>query len=214
MKNVPLVAYDTNGKVVDVEIVPKTVAAKITITSPSKKVPVKVVPTGNLAFGKSIKSIDTNISSVEVYGEQAAIDKIEQLEVEVDVKGLEKDKEYHVTLKKPAGITELSVKTITVKVIIDNSISREFENISVRTENLNSNYKVQALSEDDRQVTVVVKGSQDTVNNVDPSSIKAYIDLENYGVGEHEVEVKVTGEDLKLEYTSKTKKVKIRITEK
>lgn len=214
LKNVPLVAYDTNGKVVDVEIVPKTVAAKITITSPSKKVPVKVVPTGNLAFGKSIKSIDTNISSVEVYGEQAAIDKIEQLEVEVDVKGLEKDKEYHVTLKKPAGITELSVKTITVKVIIDNSISREFENISVRTENLNSNYKVQALSEDDRQVTVVVKGSQDTVNNVDPSSIKAYIDLENYGVGEHEVEVKVTGEDLKLEYTSKTKKVKIRITEK
>lgn len=214
LKNVPLVAYDTNGKVVDVEIVPKTVAAKITITSPSKKVPVKVVPTGNLAFGKSIKSIDTNISSVEVYGEQAAIDKIEQLEVEVDVKGLEKDKEYHVTLKKPAGITELSVKTITVKVIIDNSISKEFENISVRTENLNSNYKVQALSEEDRQVTVVVKGSQDTVNNVDPSSIKAYIDLENYGVGEHEVEVKVTGDDLKLEYTSKTKKVKIRITEK
>lgn len=214
LKNVPLVAYDTNGKVVDVEIVPKTVAAKITITSPSKKVPVKVVPTGNLAFGKSIKSIETNISSVEVYGEQAAIDKIEQLEVEVDVKGLEKDKEYHVTLKKPAGITELSVKTITVKVIIDNSISKEFENISVRTENLNSNYKVQALSEDDRQVIVVVKGSQDTVNSVDPSSIKAYIDLENYGVGEHEVEVKVTGEDLKLEYTSKTKKVKIRITEK
>lgn len=214
LKNVPLVAYDTNGKVVDVEIVPKTVAAKITITSPSKKVPVKVVPTGNLAFGKSIKSIETNISSVEVYGEQSAIDKIEQLEVEVDVKGLEKDKEYHVTLKKPAGITELSVKTITVKVIIDNSISKEFENISVRTENLNSNYKVQALSEEDRQVTVVVKGSQDTVNSVDPSSIKAYIDLENYGVGEHEVEVKVTGEDLKLEYTSKTKKVKIRITEK
>ena len=35
LKDVPLVAYDTNGKIVDVEIVPKTVDAKITITSPS-----------------------------------------------------------------------------------------------------------------------------------------------------------------------------------
>ena len=41
-----------------------------------------------------------------------------------------------------------------------------------------------------------------------------YIDLENYGVGEHEVEVKVTGDDLKLTYTSKTKKVRIKISEK
>ena len=36
----------------------------------------------------------------------------------------------------------------------------------------------------------------------------------NYGVGEHEVEVKVTGTDLRLDYSSKTKKVKVRISEK
>ena len=52
------------------------------------------------------------------------------------------------------------------------------------------------------------------VDNVSSANIKAYIDLENYGVGEHEVEVKVKGDDLKLSYTSKTKKVKVRITEK
>ena len=74
---------------VDVEIVPKTVDAKLTITSPSKEIPVTVVPTGDLAFGKSIESIETNVSTVTVYGEQDAIDKIEELEVEIDVKGLE-----------------------------------------------------------------------------------------------------------------------------
>ena len=61
---------------------------------------------------------------------------------------------------------------------------------------------------------VVVKGSKGIVDNVSSANIKAYIDLENYGVGEHEVEVKVKGDDLKLSYTSKTKKVKVRITEK
>ena len=68
LKDVPLVAYDTNGKIVDVEIVPKTVDAKITITSPSKEIPIKIVPTGKLAFGKAIKSIESSVSSVVVYG--------------------------------------------------------------------------------------------------------------------------------------------------
>ena len=215
LKDVPLVAYDADGKILDVEIVPKSVSAKITITSPSKEVPVKVVPKGSLAFGKSIKSITSSVSSVTIYGEQEAVDKIEQLEVEIDVKGLENNKEFHVTLKKPSGITELSSKTLTVKVTIDNSITKEFDNISVSTENIDLNkYSVQALTEDDRQVTVVVSGSEDTVNNVDASSIRAYVDLKDYGVGEHEVEVKVTGDDLKLSYTSKTKKIKIKIAEK
>lgn len=215
LKDVPLVAYDADGKILDVEIVPKSVSAKITITSPSKEVPVKVVPKGNLAFGKSIKSISSSVSSVTIYGEQEAVDKIDQLEVEIDVKGLENNKEFHVTLKKPSGITELSSKTLTVKVTIDNSITKEFDNISVSTENIDLNkYSVQALTEDDRQVTVVVSGSEDTVNDVDASSIRAYVDLKDYGVGEHEVEVKVTGDDLKLSYSSKTKKIKIKIAEK
>ena len=37
LKDVPLVAYDNNGEVVDVEIVPSTVDATLTVTSPSKK---------------------------------------------------------------------------------------------------------------------------------------------------------------------------------
>ncbi len=214
VKDIPLVAYDNDGKILDVEIVPKTVSANVVITSPSKEIPVRVVPTGSLAFGKSIKSMDTSISKITVYGSQEAIDSIEQLEVEIDVKGLDKDKEYNVTLKKPKGITELSSKTMTIKVIIDNSSSKEFQNISVQSENLDNNLKVQALSDEDRQVTVVVKGSEEAINNIQAADITAYIDLKNYGVGEHEVEVKVTGTDLKLSYTSKTKKIRVRISEK
>ena len=44
LNDVKLVAYDAKGKVVDVEIVPKTVSAKITISSPVKEIPVKVIP--------------------------------------------------------------------------------------------------------------------------------------------------------------------------
>lgn len=213
LKDVPLVAYDTNGKIIDVEIVPKTVSAKITITSPSKEVPIKIVPSGKVAFGKAIKSIDSSISSVVVYGDADAVNKIQQLEVEIDVKDLKNDKEYNVTLKKPSGITDLSVNTVKINVTVDNSITKEFNNISVSAENLASGLKAQAMSLEDSKITVVVEGSEDVINNLDPTTIKAYVDLKNTGVGEHEVEVNVTGSDLKLIYKPKTKKVKIKITQ-
>ncbi len=212
LKDVPLVAYDTNGKIVDVEIVPKTVDAKITITSPSKEVPIKIIPSGKLAFGKAIKSIDSSVSSVTVYGDEDAVSKLEQLEVEIDVKDLKSDKEYNVTLKKPTGITDISSKTIKIKVSVDNSITKEFDNISVSADNVASGYKAQAMSEEDSRITVIVEGSEDVINSLDSNTIKASVNLKDLGVGEHEVEVTVTGGDLKLTYKPKTKKVKIKIT--
>lgn len=214
LKDVPLVAYDANGKMVDVEIVPSTVTAKLTITSPSKTVPIKIVPKGTLAFGKSIKEMTTDITTLTIYGTQDAVDSIEQIEVSVDVDKLSADKEFKVTIKKPNGITELSSKTVNVNVKLDDSTSKEFANLSVLTENLDSKYKVQAASVEDRQVTVVVKGSKDIIDNIDATSIHPYIDLSNYGPGTHDVEVKVTGDDLRLSYSSKTKKITVVITEK
>ena len=211
--SVPLVAYDTDGKVVDVEIVPKTITAKVTISSPSKEVPINIVPKGELAFGKAIKSLSTSMDTVTIYGSEEAIEKIDELDVEVDVTGLDTDKDYTVTLKRPNGITEISAKTITVKVALDDSTTKEFDNISIATENLDtSKYKVQALSEADSKVTVVVTGSKSIIDSIDSSIIKAYVNLDGLTEGVHEVEVKVRGDDVKLNYASKTKKVKVRIT--
>ncbi len=214
LKDVPLVAYDTEGKVVDVEIVPGTVEAKIVITSPNKEVPIKVVPQGELAFGKSIKSLTTNVSSVVVYGDEETVNALEYIPVEIDVQGLEEDKEFHINIDKPKGIRDISTKTIVVKLTVDTLSTKEFTDINISTENLDSNLKVQALTENDSMIDVIVNGSQSVIDALDVSTIKAFIDLKDYGVGEYEVEVQVEGNDLRLTYTPKTKKVKIRIVEK
>lgn len=214
LKEVPLVAYDNEGNVLDIEIVPGTVSAKVVITSPSKEVPVKVVPKGNLAFGKAISSLTPSVANVTIYGDESALNSINSIDIPVDVKGLDSDKTYTITISKPTGVTEVSVKTVNVVVKVDNSITKEFDGIAITTENLESKYKVQALSEADSKVTVVVSGSESNVNAIEANSIKAFIDLKNYKTGEYEVEVKVTGDDLKLSYASKIKRVKIRITDK
>lgn len=214
VKDIPLVAYDTGGKIINVEIVPKTVAANVTITSPSKEIPINIIPVGNVDFGNAIKSITPSVSKVTVYGSQEAIDNIQQLDVEIDVKGLNKDKDFNVTLKKPKGITELSSKSMSVKVTLDKATTKEFKDISVTTRNLGDGLVAQASTDNDRKVTVVVSGSDDSIKDVQDSDIMAYVDLKDYGVGTHEVEVVVSGNDLKLGYSSKTKKVTIVITKK
>lgn len=214
LKDVPLVAYDDNGEVVDVEIVPSKLNAVLTITSPSKEIPIRVVPKGDLAFGQSIKSIIPSSTSVTIYGNEEVVNSINVIEVPIDVKGLDDNKTFNITLSKPSGITELSVKTISVQVNIDKSTSKEFNNIPIETENLDSKFSVQAMNKEDSSVTVVVKGSKDIIDSIKEENIKAYIDLKGLTAGEHEVDVKVKGDDLKLSYTSKTKKVKVKITQK
>ena len=103
---------------------------------------------------------------------------------------------------------------LKIKVIIDNATTKEFKDIAVSYRNLADGLVVQASSENDRKVTVVVSGSEEALDNIKETDITAYVDLKNYKVGTHEVEVTVTGSDLKLAYSSKTKKVKIVITEK
>ena len=102
--------------------------------------------------------------------------------------------------------------TVTVKVTLDEVVTKEITGVNVNTTNLGAGLKVQALKASDSIITVIVKGSPSVVNNVQASSIRGYIDLDGLGVGEHEVEVKVTGDDTRLQYTPRVKKIKVKIT--
>ena len=93
-------------------------------------------------------------------------------------------------------------------------MSRDIEAIPVETINIGEGYKVQAIGQQNRTVTVIVNGSKDVIDSLDASSIKAYIDLSGLGVGEHSVEVKVVGEDSKVTYTSRVKEIKVKISQK
>lgn len=209
--NVPLVAYDKNGNKVDVEIVPEKVDATVKITSPSKKIPIKLIAEGELD-GKAIKSLTSTTAEVTVYGTQSVIDEIEYLPVVVDVDSVSEDREYTINLIKPSGIREISQKTVDVKLVVDDVSSVDVENVHIKTINLGDGLKAQALSEEDSVITVIVNGSASVIEKLDPSTISAYIDLKDLGVGEHEVEVKASGDDSKLVFVPRVKKIRVRIS--
>lgn len=214
LEDVPLIAYDTNGKVVDVEMVPSKVTATINIDSPHKEVPIKVIPVGEVQFGKAISSITSSKTKVTIYGSESAIEKIEYLPIEVDVERLSGNKDFNVSLTSPEGIRELSVKNTKISITLGEEKTKEIKDVMIETTNLDQNYKAAAIGASSIKTTVIVKGTQEVLNTIDESKIKAIVDLSGYKEGDHEVEITVTGDDVKATYSAKTTKIKIRISKK
>lgn len=216
LKDVKLVAYDNNGKEVNVEIVPSKINATVRITSPQKEVPIKVIPKNyeKIVFGKAISSITSDINKVTIYGDSSKLEKISYIPVYVDVADLKEDKKYSITITKPNGVRAISDTSVNVNVAIGDEATKEINDVYLEYENLGDALTVQAIDADSTKVTVSVKGVQSVLSELDPTTIKAYVDLKGLGVGEHEIPVKVSGSDAKVKYSSKTTKIKLRITQK
>lgn len=215
LKEVPIVAYNANGEVVNVEIVPKTIDIDLNITSPSKELPIKIIPKGEVAFGLAISSINASETKVIAYGDSETLDDLKSIPVEIDVNGLKEGKEYKLEINKPVGVNSLSTNNITVTVSLDEISSKDLTNVPIDPRNLDTEkYSVQGTGETTTMVTVNLKGVKEVIDTITADDVNAYIDLSGLGEGEHEVDVQVEGNDSKVTYTSKTKKVKINIIKK
>ena len=214
VKNIPLKAYDKDGKMLNVEIVPSKINVDLSVTSPSKTVPIKVQPEGEISFGKAISSIQLNSSNVVVYGSQKALEQIQYVTGKIDVSNLKTDKEYKVDLIKPKGVKSMSLNNVTASITLGTASDIDIPDVNIDVRNLQDGYTVQGLTESDIKVTVNVKGVESVIKTLKPEDISAYIDLKDYKPGEYEIPVKVEGTDSRVQYLSKTKKVKIKVVEK
>lgn len=214
LTDVPLKAYNEKGEVVDVEIVPAKMDIEIELASPSKELPIKVIPIGNVVFGKAINSINISETKVLVYGDDEVLNKLQYIPLNVDVADLNSNKQYKLELDKPVGVKSMNVNNVTVSITLEKSAEIKLNGVNIEYKNLNDAYAVQGASEDDIAVDINLTGVKSIIENIKAEDVTAYLDLKGYGEGEHEVEVHVEGNDVKVQYVPMTKKVKIRIIKK
>ncbi|MFD1430542.1 CdaR family protein [Lacticaseibacillus mingshuiensis] len=86
-QQVLLQALDEKGNTVNVVLSPETVTVKLPVSLPSKKVPVTLKQTGT-ANDSLVYALTTSTKNVTVYGANAVLNKIDSLEVPVDVSGI------------------------------------------------------------------------------------------------------------------------------
>ena len=214
LKEIPLVAYDVNGKKLNVEIVPETIDAAIEISSPSKVVPLKVIPEGKAVFGKAIDEVTLSQTKATIYGDAETLEKISYIPVNINVEGINKTTEYTVNLSLPSGVKEMSTKSVIARVTLDDVTEKAIKDINISIQNLDEKkYTAQASSKTDSVATIIVKGTKSNLKDINAENITAYVDLQGKGPGVHKVPVKVKGDDLKLTYTPKTEEITIIIKE-
>lgn len=210
-----LVAYDNNGTKIDnVEIVPARVSASIEVDSYFVEVPVKVVTEGTLTVGYAISTVTSSVKNLRVYGDQEVLDNLQYIEAVIDVDELSSAKTYNVTLSRPAGVRFMTETTTSIKVDLQSEISKEYDNIQIEIINLGDNYSVTALSDAHKEITVIAKGVESVINNIEGDEIKAQVDLSGFGPGTHEVPVILSSDDIRVSLIPKVSTVKVRIVSK
>lgn len=214
VKDVPLKAYDSNGNLVNVEIVPEKVDVNVELSSPNKEVPIRVIPTGDVSFGMAISNIETSENRVTVYGDQKVLSDLNYLPLKMDVSNLKENKEYKLELTKPVGVTALSVNNITVKLTLGPVANRTIDNVPIVYRNLGAEYEAKGFTDADVVSSITLKGVKSVIDQISNEEITAYLDLEGYTEGEYEVNVDVDVSDVRVDCASKTKKVKIKIVKK
>lgn len=207
--NIPLVAYDSNGKALDnVEIVPTTIGANISFSTYKATVPIVVSTTGDLVTGKSISSITINGKTnytVDIYGEKDEIDKITSVPVSIDINGRGNGgaQTYTASISKPTGVRSISESDVKIVVTFGEEKQKEISINNIKANNLGSGLTVNRTNAD--AITIQVKGVQSVIDSITSDNIVAYIDLANYKAGTYEVDVKIETTDARVKYVVSSK---------
>ena len=217
ISNVELAAYDSSGNRLDnIEIVPETISATIVLDSYSRTVPISVETTGTLVTGKAIASLLINNNTsfmITIYGDQSVIDNIDSVPVTINVdgRGNESTWTYDVNIRKPNGVREMSVDSVEITATFgeEQQTTVDISN-DIHETNLADGLTVNILG--GQTITVQVKGVASVLESIEQEEIYAYIDLAGYGVGDHEVEVKINNTNPLLSYVVSST-VQIRIAE-
>ncbi len=216
IEGVKLVAYDANGdKINNVEVVPSSVVATVTLDSYSATKPVKIVTTGTMKSGYAIESLTSSVTSVTVYGGQSVVDSLDYIEAQVNVNDLDKDvsnKSYDLIV--PNGIRFMSNTTTQVSIKVGTEDQITLSKVPVKIENLGSDYTALAVNEESQAIDVLVKGTTNVIKSITAEDIRVFADLSGLTPGVHKVTVQVSSSDTRVTVKAVTTEVEIKLNKK
>ncbi len=186
----PLVAYDSNGKVVDAEIVPSSVTAKVSLTSPSKVVPIKLNITGEAPNGFSLESVTMSHQTTEIYASEDVLANVNEVSVTLDLSTVTSDSEIIQPVVLPSGVNASDVTMVNLKAVLGTTVTKTIEDVTLNSANNDNGYGVSYA--DTLNVSLVVKGTQSNVDSVSASDFYVYVDFAGLEPGSYDLPIMVT----------------------
>ncbi len=198
-----LVAYDYQGNKVEAEIVPETIAVQVTVSSPSKTVPISLEFTGEVPNDMAIDSVTMDRQTATIYGSEDVLSTISSVTISYDASTLTSTTTTVTTpLTLPDGVTGSDVTLVTLSITLAEKETVTLSGVSINYRNNDNNYS--AIVEDNQTtVDVTVTGTASNLANISSSSIFVYIDLEDLSPGTYELplEYEVSSSNSLVTYT-------------
>ena len=106
----------------NVTIVPEHVAVKVEISEYSKEVPIVFKSRGVPVTGVTVDTISAEDKTIRLSGPRKVLDNIKEFRVDVDVSEVKGQGTMEFYLKKPKGVSKMSIDKVKVK--IDATVTR------------------------------------------------------------------------------------------
>lgn len=210
-----VVAYDQQGKAMDVEIEPNELNATVTIASPSRQVPIAVRTEGQIPNNKSVEAITLDQPSITIYGPEEILNTISSIPVVINAQTLTQDETVlKHTLVRPEGVRSMEFETVNISITLGDKETSQIEKSQIFFENNANNYEVVRADGSEMVVDVTMSGTADRLAQIDPSSIKVFIDMSALRVGQQSVTLKVSGPDPLVDYQVTHNQIDVIISEK
>lgn len=193
---------------------PEFVNVTVEVKNSQKSVPIKMKQTGTPSDDLVIKSLNTEVKEVTVFGRRDTLDALKELEVSVDVSNVKGDTELEVPIKYPAGVNKVTPDKVKVKVATGKKEgTKSLSRVPIESKGANDRFDVEIVSPSDGAVSIQLQGNEAELKKTAESQFEVYTNLEGLGAGEHELDLVVNGPtDVKWELS--TKKVTVRLKEK
>ncbi|WP_438313492.1 CdaR family protein [Sporosarcina sp. FA9] len=196
----------------NVIISPEEVSVKVEIAEYNKDVPIDLRSRGTKKPGVEIGTLTPSETKINISGPRKVLDNINILTVDVDISGVIGPETFDINLKKPKGVSSMSLDKIKVKVeatetVIDEDTAssdnddeapsigtRIFNNMQIVVRGLDDKYKSTFLKPVNGFLTLTVKAEPDVIEALEKSDFTVFVNMDDTtNEGEQVLSVSVDG---------------------
>lgn len=211
----PLVAYDQDGNRMNIDIVPETIKVSVSVTTPSKEVPIVVIPNGEIPNNKAISNISLSHSSVTISAPQSILDTIEKIDIQLPVYDLKNDTNVvTMPINLPSGVRKKEPNVVSITVTLAEKVEKVVKDVEINYRNL-GDWKATISEKENSKTSVKIVGSKEMIEDFDTKGIEVYIDfseLDEKSSGIVELPLHVEGSNNLLGYETVQQSVKVSVS--
>ncbi len=212
-QDVKMVAYDQQGRLLNVDIMPERMKTRVLISRPSKTVPIEIQPIGEIPDNKAISRIDLDHQSITIYAPNTVLDKIESVVIPLDVTKLTAaNLQGSVKVVLPYGVRQSNVDKVHFTIKLGEMERKPISGIALEYINYDStNFRIAPFNPADASVTVILAGTKENIEKVTALQIRAVLDLATITKGRLSIPIIVSGPNYLVKYTPEKEAIEIEV---